>query len=154
MGDPPSDMLGGPGAPCALGRLDARDFPAGAERVTARQFADRADLCTVKLPEGITAIEERAFARCVGIRELVLPSTVTRIGQSAFDDCSVGVYYPSTTTLALLRRRLAARTVGAAPLWLPQPPPPRLAPPGRASVRAHEMADPRGQKTPGHSSLA
>ena len=67
--------------------LEPADFPPGTTKVFARQFTNRHDLVSVRLPEGVAEIETQAFHCCTRLRELHLPSTLTTIGSYAFSAC-------------------------------------------------------------------
>ena len=55
-------------------------------KVCSSAFAERKQLQSVRLNEGLVTLEERCFAN-TGIRRLVFPSSVRDIGSSAFMQC-------------------------------------------------------------------
>ena len=56
--------------------------------VSIRGFAERSNLESVYLPEGIKTIGEQAFRKCRNLREIDIPNSVTEIGDAAFEGCS------------------------------------------------------------------
>lgn len=52
-----------------------------------RMFAGCAKLCTVTLPDNVTAVEGYAFDGCGSLTEVTLPDSVTEIGAYAFSGC-------------------------------------------------------------------
>lgn len=55
-------------------------------KVCSNAFAERKQLQSVRLNEGLVTLEERCFTN-TGIRRLVFPSSVRDIGSSAFMQC-------------------------------------------------------------------
>ena len=87
-----------------LGRGGRVILPRTARGVGARLFADRRDITSVRLPEGVTAIGEEAFFRC-SLKCLDIRAAEVTVGEDAFLGCR-----EMTELLAprALRRRLLA----------------------------------------------
>ena len=49
-----------------------------------RAFAERTDLASVVIPEGVVSIGAQAFSGCAQLRSVSLPETLTNIGEGAF----------------------------------------------------------------------
>ena len=47
--------------------------------IKSRQYADRADLVELVIPEGITRSEKDAFIGCINLQRVILPDSVTEI---------------------------------------------------------------------------
>ncbi|GHU02070.1 hypothetical protein FACS1894147_03170 [Spirochaetia bacterium] len=51
-------------------------------------FANRKDLTTINILDGVTTIESEAFSGCTGLTSVNIPASVTYIGIDAFEGCT------------------------------------------------------------------
>lgn len=63
-------------------------LPASLKRIGAYSFSGCGQLCSVEIPEGVTAIGRGAFQGCKSLRHLTLPTLLREIGDSAFARCA------------------------------------------------------------------
>lgn len=65
--------------------------PSGVTKIACRfeeAFAERSDITSITIPEGVTEIGYAAFASCVALKEVKLPSTLKKLGAGAFWGCT------------------------------------------------------------------
>lgn len=78
------------GADPASGQLIIPDT-LGSRPVTAigyRAFAERTDLTSVTIPEGVTELGTSVFNGCTGLTSVTLPDSLTTLGNYVFKKCS------------------------------------------------------------------
>lgn len=51
-------------------------------------FAERSNITSITIPEGVTEIGSSVFASCVSLKDITLPSTLKKLGSSAFWGCT------------------------------------------------------------------
>lgn len=61
--------------------------PKNPGEIAAGEFANRSDLKTVTIPEGVKAIGEDAFNGCSNLEAVTVPASVKSVGKTAFDKC-------------------------------------------------------------------
>jgi hypothetical protein len=57
-------------------------------RIGDQAFAERTDLTSVTIPNGVTEIGIGAFYGCAGLPSVTIPEGVREIGRAAFDGCA------------------------------------------------------------------
>ncbi len=65
--------------------------PSGVQKLACqfeKAFAERSDIISITIPEGVTEICGFAFMSCVSLKSVTLPSTLQKLGESAFWGCT------------------------------------------------------------------